>query len=308
MIVGFIIAASNHKECVMTIVHSRFYLCVFFISVGVLLLTPIATANAKSSVAAVQLAQVYEKQNIDNFLVSEKYDGIRAIWKNGKLRTRQGNIVHAPKWFTQDLPKRWLDGELWYERENFEYVASTVSKLTPVDREWKNIKYMVFDAPSAELNFRSRAKLYTALVQKLNVAHIQAVKQFTVHSNEALAQLLEHHTANGAEGLMLHKADAMFSEGRSGNLLKLKKHMDDEALVLKHFEGKGKYKGYLGALLVQYQHLSEKPIEFKIGSGFSDRDRQFPPPVGSVISFKYYGFTKRGVPRFASYIRVRSPY
>ena len=44
---------------------------------------------------------------------------------------------------------------------------------------------------------------------------------------------------------------------------------------------------------------------FKIGSGFSDRERDNPPPVGARVTYKYYGLSAQGIPRFASFLRVR---
>lgn len=283
---------------------TQFILFILFVS-AVTLTSTSAKVYSKEPKPCVQLADVYDKQNIRLYLLSEKYDGIRAIWKDGALRTRNGNIIHAPSWFTKGLPHTWLDGELWYQRGDFEYVASTVSKDKPVDNEWKKITYMVFDAPKQKTDFRSRVIFYTDLLESLNVAHIKPVKQFMVGTNEELSVLLKTYTANGAEGLMLQKADAMFSGGRSGNLLKLKAYMDAEAFVIGHLQGKGKYKNSLGALLVRYQDESGAAIKFKIGSGFSDFERVNPPPIGSLVTFKYHGFTKRGVPRFASYMRIR---
>ena len=45
---------------------------------------------------------------------------------------------------------------------------------------------------------------------------------------------------------------------------------------------------------------------FKIGSGFSLKERKNPPEIGVEITYKYYGLTSKGKPRFASFIRVRN--
>lgn len=119
--------------------------------------------------------------------------------------------------------------------------------------------------------------------------------------------LLNSYTQHGGEGLMLQKSNALFANGRSGNLLKLKKYMDAEGTVLKHLPGKGKYKHSMGSLLVRYKNADGINIEFKVGSGFSDAQRQHPPAIGSTITFSYHGYTKRGIPRFASFMRVRHP-
>lgn len=254
----------------------------------------------------VQLAKVYNDQLVSNYLVSEKLDGVRAIWKNGQLKTRSGNKIHAPSWFTENFPNVWLDGELWFERNNFEYVASTTSKKIPDEQQWLNIKYMVFDAPNYKHPFNVRATYYRELVNLLGISHLQAVEQFYVSDNEKLSQLLKEYVNKGAEGLMLHRTDAMFEAGRNNNLLKLKPYMDAEATVLAHLPGKGKYENSTGALLVKTINQNGVYIEFKIGSGFSDKERLNPPPVGTVITYQYHGYTNLGKPKFASFLHVAS--
>ncbi|VUD56641.1 DNA ligase [Thalassocella blandensis] len=255
----------------------------------------------------VQLAQVYDDDpHVDSYLVSEKYDGVRAIWKDGKLQTRNGNIIHAPDWFVADLPDVWLDGELWSKRQDFEFIASTVSKHTPVDNEWRKIRYMVFDAPNTTQTFQERAEYYTQLINALNLVHVKPVTQFTVNSNAHLSSLLEQYTNAGAEGLMLHKAQAMFINGRNQNLLKLKPYMDAEAIVLAHLPGKGKYKAKMGSIKVRWQKDADDFVEFNIGTGFTDKERENPPAIGSTITFKYHGLTKNKLPRFPSYLRIRT--
>jgi DNA ligase-1 len=45
---------------------------------------------------------------------------------------------------------------------------------------------------------------------------------------------------------------------------------------------------------------------FSVGTGFSDAQRNNPPPVGSAITFRYQELSDRGVPRFPSFVRVRT--
>lgn len=252
----------------------------------------------------VQLAKVYEQHSantISDYLVSEKYDGVRAIWTGEQLLTRNGNLIHAPGWFTAPLPDVWLDGELWTQPQDFSALSSIVRTETPNNDRWSGVSYMVFDMPDAQLPFAQRYTNYSSLIKELNVPHIKAVKQQYFHSNHALSQHLQVRVEHGAEGLMLHLAAAYHQPGRSNALLKLKPYFDDEAVVIAHLPGQGKYTAMLGALRVRNKH----GIEFSVGSGFSDNERANPPPVGSMITYKYHGYTNHGVPRFASFLRVR---
>ncbi|WP_052379788.1 MULTISPECIES: DNA ligase [unclassified Pseudoalteromonas] len=276
-----------------------------FISVLLLLtiiFSPLSYATEKIK-PSVQLAMKYHQAiNVKDYFISEKYDGIRAIWNGKVLKTRDGNKIYAPDWFTAKLPDMWLDGELWSARGEFEFISSTVRKKQ-ADFNWHKIKYMVFDAPDKNTPFYLRYQNYKKQIKNLALKHVVAVKQFEISTNEGLNHILDGYVAKGAEGLILHYKKAIFRSGRGNNLIKLKPFMDAEATVIAHLPGKGKFQGMLGSLLVK----TDLGIEFRIGSGFSDLERVNPPKIGDVITFSYHGLTKNKVPKFASYMRVRTP-
>jgi DNA ligase-1 len=105
----------------------------------------------------------------------------------------------------------------------------------------------------------------------------------------------------GGEGLMLRQPESAYEARRSPTLLKVKPYDDAEATVIAHEPGKGKFAGKLGALLVR----ADDGREFSIGSGLTDADRESPPPVGTVITYRFRGLTAKGLPRFPSYLRIR---
>ena len=160
---------------------------------------------------------------------------------------------------------------------------------------------MVFDLPGSPLIFDDRLKQLQAIIKNINAPFIRLVKQEKIATHALLMQKLDEVTAVGGEGLMLHRGSSKYKNYRSDDLLKLKKYDDAEATVLKHFEGKGKFKGMLGSILVE----TTDGKRFKIGSGFSDAERRNPPAIGSLITYKYFGLTSKGIPRFASFLRVR---
>ena len=77
---------------------------------------------------------------------------------------------------------------------------------------------------------------------------------------------------------------------------------DDEARVVAHVPGKGRLEGKLGALQVEMPGGQR----FALGAGLSDADRLAPPPVGSLVTYRYRGLTPSGLPRFASFVRQRA--
>lgn len=235
------------------------------------------------------------------YLVSEKYDGVRALWDGKQLRFRSGLPVPAPNSFLQRLPPVPLDGELWLGRGRFDALSGLVRRLGAADGDWHGIRYMVFDMPWAEGGFARRHALLQALLRQHGDAGLEAVAQTTVPDRAALMQQLDAVVRAGGEGLMLRRADAPYAAGRSAAMLKLKPLQDAEAVVLAHLPGRGRHAGRLGALQVR----SDSGQVFHIGTGFSDAQRETPPAPGQRITFAYRGLTEAGVPRFASFLRVR---
>lgn len=248
------------------------------------------------------LADVEQGQaDVALYLVSEKIDGVRAFWDGQVLRTRSGNLVNAPRWFVENFPQHALDGELWIARGQFDRLSATVRRQVPDDGQWRQVRYLVFELPQAPGSFRERALALKAMVAASGVSWLQAVEQFELGSREALAQKLDEILKLGGEGLMLHRADALYVTGRSDVLLKLKLWHDAEATVIGHQPGRGKYAGMLGALRVR----SADGAEFLLGTGLSEAERRNPPPIGSLVTFRYRELNSRGIPRFASFHRVR---
>lgn len=248
----------------------------------------------------LQRANIYKNQDISGWMFSEKLDGIRAYWDGKNLLSRQNRIINAPKSFTKDLPPFELDGELWSKRGDFENIQSIVMRQTP-NEEWSQISYMIFEAPNANGDFKERLKKVQEYLREKNILHVKIIEQRVVSSKEEVELFLEDIIKNSGEGAMLKDGSREYFEGRSNYLLKVKKAQDMEAKVIGYKNGKGKFEGMMGSLHVEL----ESGIRFYIGSGFSDEQRKNPPKLGESVTFKYYGFTKVGKPKFASFMRVR---
>jgi DNA ligase-1 len=288
------------------------YCAMFFGSTLLTLVTPVAwgassatgngTQASDVSPLALMLAQNWQNSaNPVDFLVSEKLDGVRAYWDGQRLRFRSGRLIAAPEWFTGALPKTPLDGELWMGRRSFDRLSGAVRKATPVDTEWRDVRYMVFDAPQAAGNFSTRAAQLSTLVTQTGVTWLQAVEQSRVADRKALQQLLQTTVQAGGEGLVLHRSDALWVPGRSDALRKLKLQPDEDARVVAHIAGKGRNAGRMGALLLEMPDGAR----FALGAGFTDALREAPPAVGTTVTYRYRDRTPNGIPKFASFLRVR---
>ncbi len=242
-------------------------------------------------------------QNIEPgpFLVSEKLDGVRALWDGRRLWFRSGLPIAAPAGFLAQLPPAPLDGELWLGRGRFETLVGTVRRAVPDETSWAGVRFMAFDLPREAGSFERRAAALNALARGHGQPAWSVVPQRRVASATALQTWLAEVLAAGGEGLMLHRADALWRGGRSADLLKIKPLSDAEAQVVGHAAGQGRHAGRLGALRVR----TPDGIEFKLGTGLSDALRDQPPPLGSWVTFTYRGVTDAGVPRFAAFLRLR---
>ncbi|MDR7332397.1 DNA ligase [Roseateles asaccharophilus] len=230
------------------------------------------------------------------YLVSEKLDGVRALWDGRVLRFRSGRVIAAPAWFLAQLPKEPLDGELWIARRSFDALSAAVRRSEPVDAEWRRIRYHVFELPAGAGSFEQRAQMLKGLAGGVVVP----VEQWRLASTAALQARLREVVAGGGEGLMLHRADEPLASGRSDLLLKLKPEADAEAVVVGHEPGRGRFAGLLGALELQ----TPEGVRFQLGTGFSEAQRRDPPPLGTVVTYRYRELTPNGKPRFASFVRV----
>ena len=248
------------------------------------------------------LANVYRDDvDLGQYWVSEKLDGVRAYWDGERLVSRSGNRFNTPPWFIEGFPRMPLDGELWMGRGTFERLSGAVRRRIPDEAEWRRIRFMVFDLPASPATFDRRLQRLRETFETIESPHIAPVEQFRVADRGELMAVLNRVVEGGGEGLMLHRDSSLYAAGRTGDLLKLKVHEDAEAVVVGHLPGKGRLAGMLGALLVEMPDGRR----FRLGTGFTDEERRAPPSLGATVTYKFHGKTRNGVPRFASFLRVR---
>jgi DNA ligase-1 len=247
------------------------------------------------------LAETWDNTlDLAGWWMSEKLDGVRAYWDGGQFLSRQGNLYHAPDWFTKGLPKVPLDGELWIDRKRFQRTVSIVRRQDRSDL-WKELRFLVFDAPAAAGPFEDRLAFVGKTLGKSGPKYAQPHDHVVCKDLDSLRAELARVEALGGEGLMLRQPGSKYVAGRSSTLLKVKSFRDAEAIVTGHQAGAGRHKGRMGALLVRLPDGTD----FAIGTGFSDRERADPPPIGATVTFRYQELSEAGVPRFPSWVGVR---
>ncbi|HUJ57485.1 MAG TPA: DNA ligase [Kofleriaceae bacterium] len=232
--------------------------------------------------------------------MSEKLDGIRAYWDGETFVSRLGNSFQAPDWFVADLPADTLDGELWVGRKQFQRTTSIV-RSGAGGQEWRQVTYVVFDAPNARGGFEDRLAHAQKVLARARAPHARWHEHVRCDGVDHLRRELAKVEALGGEGLMLRRPGSGYEVGRSSSLLKVKTFHDAEGRVIGHAPGTGKHKGRLGALICELP----SGVRFNVGTGFSDAEREHPPAIGAVITFRYQELSDDGVPRFPSYVGER---
>ena len=237
--------------------------------------------------------------NVTNWLVSEKLDGVRGYWNGKELVSRSGKAFAVPSWFTKGFPPFEIDGELWTKRGDFEHIISIVNRQTPHEG-WREIGYYIFEVPHQKGGLMERLGVLKRWLEKNPNGFIQIIPQKLCRGSEHLKEMLDGVEKKGAEGLVVRDPDASYLGKRSSRSLKVKSFRDDECVVIGYTNGAGKFTGLVGALLCRWQ---DKVL--KIGSGLSQEERENPPHIGSKITFKYNGFTRKGNPKFPVFLRIR---
>src|SRR5882672_4493638 len=155
--------------------------------------------------------------DLSDWWMSEKLDGVRAYWDGKQFLSRQGNLYHAPAWFIAGLPEVPLDGELWIDRKKFQRTVSIVRRQDKSDL-WNEVKFLVFDAPTASGGFEDRLKFLKDALARGAAKFARQHPHERCKNLEALRAELTRIEALGGEGLMLRQPGSKYVAGRSSTL------------------------------------------------------------------------------------------
>lgn len=272
--------------------------------------------------------RVYQQELVDSvrYLVSEKYDGVRGVWDSKHFMTKRGNPINAPKCFTRQLPPFALDGELWLGYGRFEEIQSLANMQDSTCEQWRDVKYLVFDAPSCGIKDRQctlseRLEEVRIFLHTHNPPNVRLITQHILEPQDLhtldshLQAMLNEVLKYGGEGLIIRPDERGYRAGRAKNAFKLKAYTDSECRIIGYTQGNGRLRGKIGALVCEQVLQSgrdvlipsiwhNKRITFKIGSGLNDALRANPPKIGTIITYQYNGFSKNGIPKHTRFVRI----
>lgn len=160
-------------------------------------------------------------EDVSGWWVSEKYDGIRAIWTGTRLMTRSGKTLRAPARFLRGLPSNVrLDGELWMGRNTFPALQGTLQRA---GSDWRGVRFMVFDL-AEQGTFEERNE---RLSEMSFPDHVWVVRHDQVADHEELSRLERGVVFRGGEGLVIRRPGSKYRPGRSGDVVKVKRLVED---------------------------------------------------------------------------------
>jgi len=239
------------------------------------------------------LARSYEYTDPRGWWMSEKLDGVRAIWTGTDFISRSGKVFPSPAEMRAAMPSGVaIDGELFGGRGKFQTFIGKIRRGI-----WDDITFKAFDTITEE-PFEARQATLMALDLP---AWFEVVEQVECLSKAHLEQYEQNLVEQGAEGVMLRKPQSLYQHKRSSDLLKIKRFQSDEAEVIGYEQGTGKHANRVGALVAKFAGQV-----FKLGTGLTNEERENPPAVGSIVTFSFFELTDGGKPRFPSFVGVRN--
>lgn len=245
------------------------------------------------------LAKPYTDQPVSGWLMSEKLDGVRAVWTGSRFISRNGNEFVAPDDVLQQMPAGiMLDGELYAGRGSFQQCAAVVR--TKRDADWSGLGFQVFDAPQAPGDFIQRLQFAADVISALPTVFVGLVQHHCCQSLDHAQAFARKVTRAGGEGIMLRDPRMAYVAGRTSQLLKIKPVDHAEAVVIGHKPGRGHLQGLVGSLVCRTGDRV-----FCVGSGLNEDQRRSAPVIGATITYSHKGLTAAGIPRHPSFVAVR---
>lgn len=244
------------------------------------------------------LVHDYEPRYVEGkypLLVQPKLNGIRAIWHDGVLRSRDGKrfsdkvLPHVYNLLRKNFADLTIDGELYVHGWPLQRINSACAvKRKDPNYDSEHICYCVYDYPFSSRRF----EVHEYIMCDWSDAVVSVYGKMVADRNELM---VAYHQVllSGYEGLIIRLPGAYDPGKRSYTALKLKPHLSKKFAVTGILEGKGRLRGTTGALVCK----TTSGLVFTAGSGLSDGDRVQiwdaslkgkVIPAGATVKFECY--------------------
>jgi len=250
------------------------------------------------------LAMDFKKRSHDIVypcFVQPKLDGIRCIYRDGKLMSRTGKVFPHMTHILEQIQKQGtdliLDGELYNDNMSFQDISSVIGKVNEKPDNIKDINYIIFDHMSSD-DYIKRLKDLEDM-ENLECRNIKIINTEICDNEASVKKLHGKYTKQGYEGIMIRNFLGKYDVNkRSKNLQKFKKFMDDEYKISGFTRGTGKEKD-----AVIWTCITPSGIEFNVRPKGTIKEREnvlkeAEKYIGEMITVKFFNLTDDGVPRF----------
>lgn len=273
------------------------------------------TQNIKSSVTekTIQpilpmLAQKYDKSKQSMKFpcsVQPKLDGVRALYYNNALWSRQGKKFAGLDHILSHLTdiNIILDGELYSDTLTFQEIISAIKKQ---NINTQNIMYIVYDLVN-DMNFPDRYILLKNYLATRDRSNIKLLDTFRCNSSTDVYQFMQKFIKEKYEGLILRSDIGPYTpKYRSKTLQKYKEFIDQEYKIVGFTDGKGADKGLI---IFECEYKVGKTFKVRpVGTKDIRRDMFLNGSkyIGQYLTVKYQELTDGGAPRFPIGLTVRN--
>ena len=257
----------------------------------------------------VQLAKAVALEKVEfPVLLQLKYDGVRliALNKEGEVRffTRNGKEVILPflRKELEDIPmvNYMLDTEVTLhngtqdERTKVSGMVNSAMHGGMVEESQMVLNCFDFmslaqwEAAYCPDEYEVRFTVLMAFLEHTDSINVQLALTNEAHNIEAVNELYDAAISMDFEGLILKRADHLYTFKRSKDWVKLKEVKTADLMCCGVQAGTGKYDGMIGALLCEGT-VEGKEVTVSVGSGLSDLQRSLGDMqyLGETIEVKY---------------------
>ncbi len=235
-----------------------------------------------------------------SWFMSEKYDGWRMMYHKGEFTSRSGLKINVPPEMMKDIEQFGddnnliFDGELWNGYGKFTEIQSDLNVSST------NLKFLVFDMPSAPGNFQERLKELSKCFAEVKISTIKLVKHQEVGNTnvETINKFYDNVIQNGGEGIVLKPSNLMYEFGKRSTMFLKRKPWDTmEVPIVGYFTSKEKQnnEGYVSSLVCE---TAGKPFKVQYKNYNA-------PDIGTQITIKYSQTTVTGLPKFPQLLNMK---
>ncbi|KAM3132948.1 hypothetical protein pb186bvf_014944 [Paramecium bursaria] len=240
-----------------------------------------------------------DQQDPTGYYMSEKIDGVRIMWTGCEMMTKTNHSVDFPTYFVEGWPTTYLDGMLWIGRNCFSQLTNSLRKRQADPAQWRNIKFIVFDAPMLNQPYHQRYKLVKKVLEKIKNTNLVFMPQVFCQGWDHLNIEMQYIQELQSRGIILRDPNSIYEPKKSQKFFKIRSYMEDQATVTGvPDETKSPNNPNFGEIYAKNQD----GVQFKIDMTGKKKILN----IGDVIIYQFYGKNHSNRPRFPSFVKLFS--